>query len=73
MSVLPEGAEREQTLRTLAAAAGYVRYELAQRLGLREAPEVRFQLDTSIERGARVEDILKRLERGEPVDEDEEG
>jgi ribosome-binding factor A len=48
-----------------------VRHELAHRLGLREMPEIRFLLDTSIERGARVEEILRKLARGEPIpDED---
>ena len=73
VSVLPTGLEREQALKALDGAAGFVRHELAARLGLREVPEIRFRLDTSIERGARVEDLLKRIERGEPVGDDEEG
>lgn len=72
VSILPEGEERETTLTTLNGAAGFVRRELAPRLGLREVPELRFKLDTSIERGARVEEILKRIERGE-IPEDDEG
>ena len=73
ISILPTGEERERTLKALDGAAGFARHELAARLGLREVPEIRFRLDTSIERGARVEDLLHRLERGEPVgDEDEE-
>ena len=73
ISILPTGEERERTLQALNGAAGFVRHELAPRLGLREVPEIHFRLDTSIERGARVEDLLKRLERGEPIgDEDAE-
>ena len=73
VSILPTGEERENALRALEGAAGFVRHELAPRLGLREVPEIRFKLDTSIERGARVEDLLKRLERGEPVDDEDAG
>ena len=73
VSILPTGVEREQALKALQGAAGFVRHELAPRLGLREVPEIRFKLDSSIESGARVEEILKRLERGEAVtDEDTE-
>jgi ribosome-binding factor A len=72
VSVLPEGAERDATLAALEGAAGFVRRELASRLGLREVPEIRFVADTSIERGSRVEEILKKLERGEAIDEEEE-
>jgi ribosome-binding factor A len=72
VGVLAEGAERERILAALGRAAGFVRHELAPRLGLREVPEIRFQHDTALERGLRVDEILRRLERGEPL-EDEEG
>ena len=72
VSVLEGGPPREQALEALQSAAGYVRHALAPRLGLREMPEIRFVLDTSIERGARVEDLLRRIARGEVIpDEDE--
>jgi ribosome-binding factor A len=48
-----------------------VRHELASRLGLREVPEIRFLIDPSIERGARVDEILRKLDRGEPVEDEE--
>lgn len=72
VSVLLEGPERDRILEALAHAAGFVRRELGPRLGLREVPEVRFELDDSIERGRRVDDILRKLERGEPVEDGEE-
>lgn len=72
VSVLEEGAARAQALEALRHASGFVRHALRPRLGLREVPEIRFLLDTSIERGARVEDLLRRIDRGEPLpDEDE--
>ena len=73
VSILPEGEEREKALRALSGAVGFVRRELAPRLGLREVPDIRFKLDSSIERGARVDELLKRLERGEPLGIDEPG
>jgi len=71
VSILPTGEERDRTLKTLQSAANFVRHELAPKLGLREVPELRFELDTSIERGARVEELLKKIERGETVDDEE--
>ena len=64
VSMLVEGEAREKAMQALASAAGFVRRQLAPRLGLREVPELRFVLDTSIERGARVEDLLRRLAQG---------
>ena len=71
VSVMPEGPERDRSLAALQSAAGFVRHELAPRLGLREVPQLRFVLDTSIERGARVEDLLRRINRGEPIEDEE--
>jgi ribosome-binding factor A len=72
VSILPEGEERRRTLDALGRATPFIRRELAGRLGLREVPELRFLLDTSIERGARVEELLRRIEHGEPPADEEE-
>lgn len=71
VSTLAAGAERERSLAALDHAAPAVRRQLAPRLGLREVPEVRFRFDESLERGARVEDLLKKLERGETIEDDD--
>ena len=68
VSVLEGGEARDRALAALAHAAGFVRAELAPRLGLRE---VRFVHDSSIERGARVEELLRKLSRGEPIRDEE--
>lgn len=66
------GSDREAALTALARAAPYVRRQLAPRLQLREVPEIRFLPDDSIERGARVEYLLRKLAEGEKApDEDE--
>ena len=70
VSLMGSPAEREATMEALAHAAGFVRHELSPRLGLREVPEVRFVHDTSLDRGARVEELLKRLHDGRPLEED---
>jgi ribosome-binding factor A len=72
VSILETGETREQTLRALESASGFVRSELAHALGLREVPEIRFKFDDSIERGSRVEELLRKIERGEPVGDEEE-
>ncbi len=71
VSVLEGGTARERALAALANASGFVRHALAPKLDLREVPEIRFVHDGSIERGARVEELLRRLERGEAVPDDE--
>jgi ribosome-binding factor A len=71
VSVL-EADQRDTAMEVLKGAAGFVRRELAGRLGMREIPEIRFVLDTSIETGARVEDLLRKLHQGEPIEDDDD-
>lgn len=74
VSLRAEGEAAERAMQALGRAAPYVRRQLAPRLELREVPDIRFVRDDSIERGARVEDLLRKLAQGEPIpDEDEEG
>lgn len=62
-----ESESCDEAMKVLAKAAGFVRRELAPRLGLREVPEIRFVLDRSIETGARVDELLRKLQSGEPI------
>jgi len=72
VSVLSSGEERNEALRALSGAAGFVRRELAPRLNLREVPEIRFVFDGSLETGARVDELLRKLDQGEPLEEEDE-
>jgi len=72
VSTLEGGETRAHALKGLASAAPAVRYLLAPRLGLREVPEVRFKFDESLERGQRVEELLRKIETGEAIEDDEE-
>ena len=53
--------EKEQLLSALTAASGYLRNELAKRLKLRHIPELSFYWDESLERGARILELLDRV------------
>ena len=72
VSVLAQGRERQQSLEALERASGFIRHQLAPRLGLREVPELRFLLDDSLERGARVEELLRKIQEGEVVADDDD-
>jgi ribosome-binding factor A len=53
--------EREQAGQALRRAAGYLRREVGQRCQLRYAPELHFISDRSLERGARIEELLQQV------------
>ena len=53
--------EREKAGEALRRAAGYLRREVGQRCQLRYAPELHFLSDLSLERGARIEELLHQV------------
>jgi len=63
--VTVEGSDEEaqRSLEGLTAAAGFIRHQVADRLKLRRAPELFFQLDRSEKDQARVEELLKRAKK----------
>jgi ribosome-binding factor A len=71
VSVLASSTPVEDVLKVLNSAAVFVRRQLAPRLELREVPQIRFLLDDSLQRGARVDYLLKKIAEGEPIDEAE--
>ncbi len=60
-SCLGSEADRGRAAEALERAAGYLRREVGQRCGLRYAPELHFVADPSLERGARIEELLAQL------------
>lgn len=52
---------RKESLAGLKKSAGFVRSELAKRVNLRYTPEIIFELDDSIEYGAKIDTILKEI------------
>jgi ribosome-binding factor A len=54
---------KAETMAGLAAATGFIRREIGQRLALRRTPEVIFQEDRSFERGSKVLSLLNQLTR----------
>jgi ribosome-binding factor A len=65
VSVLGSDDAQRETLAGLTSAAGYVRREIAQRLRLRRAPELVFDLDREGAQAERVELLLKDLQKEE--------
>ncbi len=63
VSVLGDKEDRLRTLEGLNRAASHIRHEIGARLRLRNIPDLNFVYDTSIERGARIEELLEKSRR----------
>jgi ribosome-binding factor A len=70
-SVLGSEADRARSAEALDRAAGFLRGQVGRRCGLRFAPELHFFPDRSLERGARVEELLSEVLPSPPSEEDE--
>ena len=61
VSVLAAPEARQVSLKALNAATGFFRRTLFKNLRLRFAPAVSFHLDESLERGDRIERVLRQI------------
>lgn len=52
---------KKNTLEGLKSSSGFIRSELAKRINLRYTPELIFEIDDSLEYGAKIENILKEI------------
>ena len=73
VSVLGDTARREASLQALNGAGAFFRRMLFRNLGLRFAPAVHFALDDSLDRGQRIEELLRDARAGDnALDHEEE-
>jgi ribosome-binding factor A len=62
ISVYGDEQARKRTFDVLEHALGFIRRELARRVRMRQAPEIHFKPDESIEQSQRVGEILRGIE-----------
>lgn len=51
----------KETMEGLKKSSGFIRSELARKINLRNTPEILFELDDSLEYGAKIDSILKEI------------
>jgi ribosome-binding factor A len=72
ISVLGDDEQKENTLKGLAKAKGFIRTEIGHRIRLRKTPEIIFEFDESIDYGNRIETLLHQLHTDESASEKNE-
>lgn len=73
VSFMGDDEEKEQGLEGLRAAAPFIRAELGRRLHIRQIPELRFQLDRSLEYAMKIERLLQEAlprDEAEPAEDE---
>ena len=68
-SLVGDPAQRAATQKGLDSATPYVQGEVGRRLRLRNTPALEFHYDASLERGARIEQLLREAQGDDPAGE----
>lgn len=69
LSILGQSASSREVVEALQRAAHKIQSTVGRRLKLKNTTKLSFHLDTSLERGSRVNDLLKQLSDERPLKE----
>ena len=64
ISVLGNDEEKDGVMKGLKNAGGYIRHLLAERVNLRNTPELLFKLDNSVEYSVRMNALINEISKG---------
>ncbi len=62
VSIMGSEEEKREVLAGLRSAAGFLRKSLGDRIKIRYMPELAFEIDTSIERGSHLLDLMRQIQ-----------
>lgn len=76
ISVIGTAEQKEETLKALQSAAGFIAVQSSREVVMRYFPALSFKLDDSVEKHMRIEDLLSKIasekdHRSEPTQDDE--
>ena len=63
---------RDETMETLNRATGFIRSQIASRIRARSVPVLKFVHDDSVERGAEMEELIKKAVQSDSRHDDNE-
>ena len=73
VSVMGTDSEKAATLQGLGSLASHLKSHVGRALRLRVAPELHFKMDESVQRAARIEELLHQVREGTPPNNDGAG
>jgi ribosome-binding factor A len=67
VSVMGDDAERKATMKALEHAKGYLRRRVSEEMSLRQVPELRLHLDTSLDNAIRISELFREIDHERQV------
>ena len=68
VSAFADKEEKRKTIKGLKSASGFIHQEIKKRLRLRYIPNITFELDDSIEKGAHILELIDKISREEKTE-----
>jgi ribosome-binding factor A len=62
-----DDAERKATMKALEHAKGYLRRRVSEEMSLRQVPELRLHLDTSLDNAIRIGELFREIDHERQV------
>jgi len=66
VSILGDDEEKKSAFEGINSSAGYIRKQLAERINLRNTPELKFFLDESVEYGIKISKMIDEINENNP-------
>jgi len=63
VSILGEKEQKEEVMEGLTNASGFIRKQLAERINLRNTPEIKFILDESLEYSIKISKLINEVNK----------
>ena len=68
ISIFGDDKTKQEAMRAIEHAKGFIRCEMVKQINLRAAPELHFKLDNTLDEAARIDDAISRaLARDEEI------
>lgn len=71
-TVIGDAAVRKETEAGLNSARGFIRREMGKQLHMRYVPEILFKYDTSLDKGNRIDELLREIKAHEQHDSEDQ-
>ncbi len=61
ISVIGTSVEKDETIKALQSAAGFIAIQSSKKVTMRYFPELTFKLDTSVDQQMRIDELLRKI------------
>ncbi|MHB1456633.1 MAG: 30S ribosome-binding factor RbfA [Armatimonadota bacterium] len=66
ISVMGDENQKQETFGVLQRASGFIRSEFSKRATMKMVPAISFRMDSGVEQGARIFELLQKVKSDEP-------